>query len=313
MTLAGFTRPTSGSVTFADREVTRLPPHKRNIGIVFQNYALFPHMSVGANLAYPLRLRELGRAAIEAKVRGVLALVKLAGMADRQIDSLSGGQRQRVALARAIVFEPRILLMDEPLSALDKNLREQMQFEIRNVHRQLGITTIYVTHDQREAMTMADQITVLNEGRVEQVGTPREIYERPATRFVAEFMGDATLIRVEISNGSVLHGGRPIRVAERPDLRDRSAYVVLRPERLSVLAQPADPERVNVFRGRVEDAIYQGDSVLTSLRLDGGEVISVRLSGGTGHGLLPRPGDKISVALQVSDTILVPERAGRAA
>uniref|UniRef100_UPI00356AB6B4 ABC transporter ATP-binding protein n=1 Tax=Roseovarius sp. TaxID=1486281 RepID=UPI00356AB6B4 len=161
MVLAGFVRPDSGSVKFGDDEILLLPPHKRDIGMVFQNYALFPHMTVAENLAYPLKLRSIGKAQIRERVSRALDLVQLTELGDRGIDALSGGQRQRVALARAVIFEPRILLMDEPLSALDKNLREQMQFEVRALHDRLGITTVYVTHDQREALTMSDRIAVI--------------------------------------------------------------------------------------------------------------------------------------------------------
>ena len=173
MVLAGFTRPDHGSLKFGETEVIRLAPHKRGIGMVFQSYALFPHMSVGANIAFPLRLRGVAKPDIARRVEQALALVQLAGYATRRVDELSGGQRQRVALARAIVFEPRILLMDEPLSALDKQLREHMQIELRRLHEQLGMTTVYVTHDQREALTMSDRVAVLNHGKLMQYGPPR--------------------------------------------------------------------------------------------------------------------------------------------
>ncbi|MTH64096.1 ABC transporter ATP-binding protein [Paracoccus shanxieyensis] len=194
MALAGFARPDAGHLRIAGRDITRLAPNRRDIGIVFQNYALFPHMSVLANVEYPLRLRKIAKAEARDRAMAALERVKLGGFGDRDIAALSGGQRQRVALARAIVFEPRIMLMDEPLSALDKNLREHMQFEIRKLHDDLGITTIYVTHDQREALTMSDRIAVMNAGRIQQIDTPDEIYHRPRTRFVAEFMGEANIL-----------------------------------------------------------------------------------------------------------------------
>jgi putative spermidine/putrescine transport system ATP-binding protein len=197
MALAGFVRPDFGSLTIGDRDVTRLPPNLRNIGIVFQNYALFPHMSVLANVEYPLKLRHVPRREARDRAEAALERVKLSGFGDRSIAALSGGQRQRVALARAIVFEPRVMLMDEPLSALDKNLREHMQFEIRKLHDDLGITTIYVTHDQREALTMSDRIAVMDAGRIQQIGAPSEIYYRPKTRFVAEFMGEANILAAD--------------------------------------------------------------------------------------------------------------------
>ncbi len=198
MALAGFVRPDSGSLVIGGRDVTRLSPDKRDIGIVFQNYALFPHMSVIANVEYPLILRKVPKAEARTRALAALARVKLEGYCDRNIAALSGGQRQRVALARAIVFEPRVMLMDEPLSALDKNLREHMQFEIRRLHDDLGITTIYVTHDQREALTMSDRIAVMDAGEIRQIATPSEIYHRPNTRFVAEFMGEANILPADL-------------------------------------------------------------------------------------------------------------------
>ena len=194
MAIAGFTRPESGRLRIGDRDVTRLAPNKRDIGVVFQNYALFPHMSVRANVEYPLRLRGVPAAEAGVRAEAALARVRLEAYGGRDIAALSGGQRQRVALARAIVFEPRVMLMDEPLSALDKNLREEMQFEIRRLHDDLGITTIYVTHDQREALTMSDRIAVMNTGRIQQIDTPDAIYHRPETHFVAGFMGEANIL-----------------------------------------------------------------------------------------------------------------------
>lgn len=198
MALAGFVRPDSGSLVIGGRDVTRLSPDKRDIGIVFQNYALFPHMSVVANVEYPLILRKVPKEEARSRALAALARVKLEGYGERNIAALSGGQRQRVALARAIVFEPRVMLMDEPLSALDKNLREHMQFEIRRLHDDLGITTIYVTHDQREALTMSDRIAVMDAGEIQQIATPSEIYHRPKTRFVAEFMGEANILPADL-------------------------------------------------------------------------------------------------------------------
>lgn len=194
MAIAGFVRPEAGAIRIGDVDVTRLPVNKRDIGIVFQNYALFPHMSVLGNVEYPLLLRRRPRAEARERARAALARAQLSGYETRDIAALSGGQRQRVALARAVVFEPRVLLMDEPLSALDKNLREQMQFEIRKLQQELGITTIYVTHDQREALTMSDRIAVMNAGRIEQLDAPQPIYQRPTSRFVAEFMGESNII-----------------------------------------------------------------------------------------------------------------------
>src|SRR3954469_6062398 len=194
MAIAGFVRPSSGSIRVDDREIVTLAPHKRNIGMVFQNYALFPHMTVGENVAYPLRLRGVARVEREERARRALATVQMAAYAERRIDQLSGGQRQRVAVARAMVFEPNIILMDEPLSALDKRLREEMQVELKHLHDRLGRTTVYVTHDQKEALTMSDRVAVLKAGRIRQIASPRDIYDRPVDRFVADFIGDSAFV-----------------------------------------------------------------------------------------------------------------------
>ena len=220
MVLAGFVQPDAGSVLFGDREVVLLPPHKRDVGMVFQNYALFPHMTVAGNLAYPLKLRGRSRQEIADRTAHALDLVQLAGFGDRGVDQLSGGQRQRVALARAVIFEPRILLMDEPLSALDKNLRERMQLEIRRLHDRLGMTTVYVTHDQREALTMSDRVAVLNGGRILQIDAPRDLYDRPTSLFTAEFIGETHCLPVEVRDGEARLFGRPLRL-ERPSRQRR--------------------------------------------------------------------------------------------
>ena len=188
--VAGFEAPTSGEILLAGKDLTRLKPWDRNIGMVFQNYALFPHMTVARNVAFPLRMRRVTKAEMARRVREVLALVGLETFAERYPRELSGGQQQRVALARGLVFDPDVLLLDEPLGALDKNLREQMQGEIKRIHREVGITMIYVTHDQTEAMSMSDRIAVFSRGRLEQIGKPLEVYHRPQTRFVGEFVGD---------------------------------------------------------------------------------------------------------------------------
>ena len=217
MVLAGFMRPDHGSLQFGDAARSiRLAPHKRDVGMVFQNYALFPHMSVAGNIAFPLQAaRRAARRDRQPRRAARSTWSSSAATASGSIDQLSGGQRQRVALARAIVFEPRILLMDEPLSALDKQLREHMQIELRQLHDRLGMTTVYVTHDQREALTMSDRIAVINHGRIMQLDTPRAIYERPANRFVAEFIGESTFLA---GRG----GGRrvPLRGTSRSQVRD---------------------------------------------------------------------------------------------
>jgi len=304
MAIAGFTRPTSGSIRIAKQEVVRLPPHKRDVGMVFQNYALFPHMTVGDNIAYPLKLRGVAREKRAAEVARVLELVHLAGYGERRVDQLSGGQRQRIALARAIVFEPRILLMDEPLSALDKQLRERMQIEIRRLHDRLGTTTISVTHDQREALTMADRVAVLHLGRLMQYEAPRALYERPANRFVAEFIGESDFLPVEVAGGTARFAGRPLALAEAPAAAG-SYELLLRPEKL-VLANGAAPAAgVNRFSGRLRDAVFQGESLLLTLSVEGHEIharLPNRHLGGT---TALEPGAELSLDLHAADSRLV--------
>ncbi len=306
MALAGFSRPTAGSIAFDGDEVTRRPPHKRNIGVVFQNYALFPHMNVAANVGYPLRLRRVGKAETAERVRRALDLVQLGSMLERPIDSLSGGQRQRVALARAIVFEPKILLMDEPLSALDKKLREHMQIEIRHLHEKLGVTTIYVTHDQREALTMSDRIAVINQGRIAQIDRPRELYEAPASRFVAEFIGEAALLPVEFRENAAWCAGCRLQGARIAD-RSRPQYLVLRPEKLDLLSGATGGDW-NRFPGRVREVVYQGDSVLVSIQLEGGTLVNLRkASDRSSLNQLPANGDAVTLGVHIEDTLVVPE------
>ena len=211
MVLAGFTRPDQGSLKFGDQEMIRTAPHLRDVGMVFQNYALFPHMTVAGNVGYPLRLRNVPMPEISQRIEKALETVQLGGYGTRKIDQLSGGQKQRVALARSIVFEPRILLMDEPLSALDKKLRDRMQIELRHLHEKLGMTTVYVTHDQREALTMSDRIAVVNHGRIMQLATPQGLYEQPANRFVADFIGDSTFLSVERHGDQITYNGVPLK------------------------------------------------------------------------------------------------------
>jgi len=195
MMLAGFESPTAGDIVLEGRPITRTPPHKRHFGMVFQNYALFPHLSVGRNVAYPLTVRKVAKAEQEQRVARALGMVRLDGMAERLPSQLSGGQQQRVALARALVFEPQLVLMDEPLGALDKQLREHMQIELKDLHRQLGVTFVYVTHDQGEALTMSDRVAVFNDGAIQQIDVVDRMYEAPANRFVAGFIGDSTALK----------------------------------------------------------------------------------------------------------------------
>lgn len=306
MILAGFIRPTSGLVSFGGQDVTRLEPHKRNIGVVFQNYALFPHMTVFGNVAYPLKVRGMQPAELRERVAWALSLVKLDGFAERRIEQLSGGQKQRVALARAVVFEPGILLMDEPLSALDKKLREHMQIEIRRLHEQLGVTTVYVTHDQREALTMSDRIAVINHGRLAQIGDPRSLYEAPASSFVADFIGDAAVLPVEGGSEGWSLNGNPVRSSKDTPVEPR-ASIVLRPERLRLINGIED-ERWNRFSGVVNDIVYQGEGVLLSVELAGGGTVFIRQpTDQRTLASLPERGRRVELGLHENDTLIVPD------
>lgn len=301
MVMAGFTRPDSGSLRFGDTEMIRTPPHLRGVGMTFQNYALFPHMTVSGNVGYPLRLRRVPKHEISERVERVLETVRLGGFGDRRIDQLSGGQKQRVALARSIVFEPRILLMDEPLSALDKKLRDQMQIELRHLHEELGMTTVYVTHDQREALTMSDRVAVVNHGRIMQLATPRDLYERPSNRFVADFIGDSTFLPVTRgSDGSVHFGDMALVHGEVPDASD--LVLMLRPERIVLSSSPA--KNANNFSATATEVVYQGDSYLLYGRLSDGTEISLR-SAVRGLSSLPSVGDEVTLSIAAEDTVLI--------
>ena len=306
MMIAGFSRPTDGSIRIAGQEVVHLPPHKRNIGMVFQNYALFPHMTVGENIAYPLRLRKLGKAEIDERVRKVLDLVQLGGYADRRVSQLSGGQRQRIALARAIVFEPRILLMDEPLSALDKQLRETMQIEIRRIHDRLGMTTISVTHDQREALTMSDRIAVFHNGRLAQIAEPSGLYEKPESRFIAEFIGESSFLPLRSTERGLAYGDQLIKLPEENLPIAGNMMLMLRPERLRLDRPGSGQASANVFAGQVHTAIFQGESLLFEVKLDGGHKVLVRLANCSENvRTLPRAGERVAIHLDRDDARVV--------
>lgn len=308
MVLAGFTRPDSGSLKFGDAEMIRVAPHKRDVGMVFQNYALFPHMNVAANVGFPLRLRGVSRSDVAARVENALETVRLAGYGARGVEQLSGGQKQRVALARAIVFEPRILLMDEPLSALDKQLREHMQIELRRLHDKLGMTTVYVTHDQREALTMSDRIAVINRGRIMQLDAPRRVYEHPANRFVAEFIGESAFLPVARSTDGFLHCGRKLKLPDAP-VPDGRCLLMLRPERLQLLDKAA-PEHLNILRGTVEAVVYQGESFLLQARLADGSAVALRgVSTKDAMAAIPGPGGAVTFGLAPEDTVLLSDES----
>lgn len=307
--LGGFIRVSSGSIFFGERDVTLMPPHKRDIGVVFQNYALFPHMTVGENVAFPLRARGESPSKSRDRVKNALATVELSGYEDRNIAALSGGQRQRVALARAIVFEPKLILMDEPLSALDKQLRETMQIELRALHKRLGATMIYVTHDQREALTMSDRIAIMRGGQLVQVDTPRRLHDYPASDFVAGFIGESTLVPLQRSAGDALAlGATPLRTT-RPVPPSGDVFLALQSEKLLLDNDSAGPEW-NRLRGRVSDIVFQGESLKVFVDLDGGPTVSLRQpSHHEGNLSLPPIGSPMSMRLHPEDTIVVPRHS----
>ncbi|MDS1138006.1 ABC transporter ATP-binding protein [Nitratireductor indicus] len=269
MMLAGFESPTKGRILVDGEVIDNTPTYKRDMGVVFQSYALFPHMTVGDNIAFPLQMRGIGKAEIAERVTRVLDMVQLSAMRDRWPAQLSGGQQQRVALARALVFEPRVVLMDEPLGALDKNLREQMQLDIRALHNRLGLTIVFVTHDQSEALTMSDRIAVFNKGKIEQIGSPREIYDHPSTRFVANFIGETNLLE-GIVDGAAGNGvrvrlpdGRHIAAAASDTLADgQNVLVSIRPERIRLDDLHGG---TNQLAARITDSVYQGNHLRIQL------------------------------------------------
>ncbi len=278
MMLAGFESVTSGDIAIAGHSINRTAPNKRNIGMVFQNYALFPHMTVAENLAYPLAVRKMTKPQIKERVAEYLALVELSDFGNRRPGQLSGGQRQRVALARAMIFQPTLILMDEPLGALDKNLREQMQFEITRLHKQLGFTVIYVTHDQTEALSMSDRIAVFNDGVVQQLAPPAELYERPVNAFVAEFIGEnnfvpGTVTSLDGATAQVRTDGGTVTAQAAAGLaRGAPCRVSIRPEKLFI--PPTDHAHDNALTVRFLTRIYVGDFIRYYFRLpDGTDVI----------------------------------------
>jgi putative spermidine/putrescine transport system ATP-binding protein len=275
MMLAGFESPTAGDILLDGKQITRTPPHKRNFGMVFQNYALFPHMTVAQNVAYPLTVRKVPKDEQAKRVQKALDMVRLNGMGERLPTRLSGGQQQRVALARALVFEPQLVLMDEPLGALDKQLREHMQLELKELHRQLGVTFVYVTHDQGEALTMSDRVAVFNEGVIQQLDDAQSLYETPSNRFVAGFVGDSTILRgalsgsadtpcIELGNGQKLQGINVNRAAI-----GASVEACVRPERIALHVQA--PTALNTLAAQVAGIVYYGDHVRLQCEVGAGQ------------------------------------------
>ncbi|WP_109474512.1 ABC transporter ATP-binding protein [Ornithinimicrobium cavernae] len=284
--IAGLETVTRGTVSLDGVDVSHLPAYKRNLGMLFQNYALFPHMTVAQNVAYPLRERKVGRAEIKERVAAVLELVQLTGREAALPRQLSGGQQQRVALARSIVFNPRALLLDEPLGALDKNLRAALQLELRRIHREVGSTFVFVTHDQEEAMTLSDRIVLFREGGVEQVGTPEDLYQRPNTLFAARFLGDSNTFRVVpgadgVSYGDVSWAAVPDTVA--PGVAgSQAAYVVVRPEHMELAQDGPVPTGAPSTRVRIQDVEFVGSFLRVVARsTDRDELITAKLSPGS--------------------------------
>lgn len=305
MMLSGFETPTQGEIYFNAQSMGNIPPHKRNIGMVFQDYALFPHMTVKENLAFPLKVRKMSKHDINKKVTRVLEMVELRGFEGRMPAQLSGGQQQRIALARALVFEPQLVLMDEPLGALDKNLREQMQYEIKRIHENLDVTVVYVTHDQSEAMTMSNRIAVFDDGVIQQLSTPDILYERPDNAFVAQFIGENNRLSgkvteingdkcvVEIDGGGFL---KALKVNVQA-VGDRTS-VSLRPERVTV--NPVEAGIDNIFVGRVKGLIYLGDHVRTLVDVCGNDEFIVKIPNAQGHRIVNK-GQQIQVGWSSDD------------
>lgn len=303
MMLAGFEQPSAGDIRLHGRSLTHVPPHRRNMGVVFQNYALFPHMSVAENLAFPLRVRNVAAHTVRERVRQALTLVRLEGYEDRRPTQLSGGQQQRVALARAMVFGPDLILMDEPLGALDKQLREQLQIEIKQIQRHLGVTVVYVTHDQSEALTLSDRIALFAAGSIQQIGTPQELYEQPASAFVAQFIGQNNRIDgvldtferdqcvIRLPNGAALRARRPepVPVGERV-----SAWV--RPEHIELGAASS---LANALEGRVQEVVYQGDHLRVRLALPFGAEVIAKCSRGQAERL--QRGSSATIGFRAED------------
>jgi len=321
MMLAGFEVPTRGTIAMNGRRIDDLPPHRRDIGVVFQNYALFPHMSVGQNIAFPLSVRRLPRSEIAERVRRALAMVRLEGYEERRPNQLSGGQQQRVALARAMVFGPQLVLMDEPLGALDKKLREHMQLEIKHLHETTGVTVVYVTHDQSEALTMSDRVAVFNDGVVQQIGTPSALYETPENGFVARFIGENNMFDATIENVAEGYVAARLPTGERVVARLPGAGrpaagagarvgLSLRPERARLGMAPdgdgdmGDGAAANRLAGTVVETIYLGDHRRVIVDAGGNRDVMVKLPADAGGAAEPlQPGAPVVLRFAADDCL----------
>jgi len=306
MMLAGFEVPTHGQILLNGTPINNVPPHKRGIGMVFQNYALFPHMTVAENLRFPLEVRKMSRAEADQKVQKALDMVRLGSFGNRRPAQLSGGQQQRVAVARALVFDPELVLMDEPLGALDKNLREEMQFEIKHIHENLGVSVVYVTHDQSEALTMSNRIAVFDDGVIQQLADPATLYEEPVNAFVAYFIGENNRLRgrvkqvngkscaVELEN----QGGQVEALNINTDGQGSSTTLSLRPERVTVNPKPGSLP--NIFDARVQELIYLGDHIRTRVSVCGNDEFVIKIPNTHGHEAIRR-GETVRVGWAMED------------
>ncbi|MFZ1660420.1 MAG: ABC transporter ATP-binding protein [Paracoccaceae bacterium] len=306
MMLAGFETATHGEIRLAGRNINLVPPHKRGIGMVFQNYALFPHMTVGENLAFPLEVRGMSSSDREAKIKRALDMVQMGTFANRRPAQLSGGQQQRIALARALVFDPELVLMDEPLGALDKQLREHMQFEIKALHDRLGITVVYVTHDQGEALTMSDRVAVFNDGVIQQLDAPDELYERPKNSFVAQFIGennklpgtieqlDGAKALVRLSTGELIDA-TAVNIREK----GQQTLVSIRPERVEFKPEMM-PAGAHTIGAEVREVVYMGDILRARLKVAGSDDFVMKMRNTLGQTKLT-PGQKINVGWHPQD------------
>jgi len=292
--IAGLEDVTSGEVLFRDSSLLAIPPHKRNIGMVFQRYTLIPHMSVEQNIAFPLRVRNWAKDRIAERVAEMLRLVHLEGFGGRKPSQLSGGQQQRVALARALSYDPGILLMDEPLAALDKRLKEEIQDEIKRIHRETGVTILYVTHDQEEALRLSDRVAVFNQGRIEQVGLGHELYERPQSRFVANFVGNSNFVSCKVTG--ISNGAASVRFPDGTSIDHIDSHgtipvgcdasILVRPEQLTVTLDQASSAAGGI-RGQIEQVTYLGELVEVAVRTSWDDVLTARLPGTGTHHLSP--------------------------
>jgi putative spermidine/putrescine transport system ATP-binding protein len=307
--------PDGGQLLIDGQDVTHGAPYERDIGMVFQNYALFPHMTVAENIAFPLKMRRVDAASARRRAQEALELVRLPHLSQRYPKELSGGQQQRIALARCLVYKPAIVLMDEPLGALDKKLRDQMQLEIKRIHRELGTTIVYVTHDQEEAMTMSDRICLMNQGRVEQLGTPSDLYFRPRTLFVADFLGESNLLAgtVERVDGGeaqvrlVQDGGRALAAVHAPVAAGSKVRVMVRPQNIAVRAGAGD---VNAVRGKVLDSMITGSLTKLYVAAPAAGPEPLVMCYPTSSGVAPHAiGDDVTLHWNRADAVAVPEAA----